>query len=319
LQILNGSRQNYQKPPGEESLNAQALLDSLQKLADQAGPEKSLLIQNYMAASRAQTLALEGIPVAQADTSVNYQGRLGGVPLLPQDFPWPTDRSGAPMVFIGQFDLGRLPTTDVNYPQKGLLSIFRSPQILTMPAKDRRAFHILYIPDFAPTQLIASQPASLASQPSTIQIEALPEWSVLAAPAWSVSEELDDLKTSIGLTETTIGQLRHWAKEFNLVSCGTNRIFGSDLDGLCQQKEICAFAASGISHSAARAKDSHYSHLMDEVPHWMLLAKFDEAELFGNEIAGASQVVAETRILIRREDLTQGLFERAWMICRADN
>ena len=116
------------------------------------------------------------------------------------------------------------------------------------------------------------------------------------------------------MSQSTIDQLQNWIKRFNLFSCGKNRLFGADLPGLAQQKEICAFAASGISHSSARAKDSHYSHLIDEVPYWILLGSFDEAGLFGTA-ADSARRVANTRLLIRRDDLAQGLFERAWMIC----
>ncbi len=249
-------------------MNLQALLDSLQNLADQAGPEKSVLIQKYVAASRAQTLSLACMPLAQADPSVNYHGRFGGVPLMPQDFAWPNrPKRCADGLYRPVRSWPRLPATDVNCPRNGLLSIFRTPQILTMPAKDRRAFHIFYLPHFQYTQLIASQPPPLASQPSTNKNQVLPEWSVLAEHSWSVSEVFNDLKSTIGLSETTIDQLTKWAIEFNKVSCGSSRLFGSRfVRPRLRQKEVCAFAASGISHSAAKAGASHYSHLMDEVP-----------------------------------------------------
>lgn len=328
----------------EESLNAHTLQTELQQLADRAGPERSVLIQNYVAASRTQSLAVRFVKAHEADGAVRYHGLFGGAPWLPQNFDWPKDRAGAPMLFIAQFDLGRLPAIDVNWPKQGLLSIFRSEQILTMPVKDRRSFHISYLPDakldyeLLPTQRppVLSSPfaspfassvaspfigpslstdtgAGSAAGPSP-QAE-LQAWAVLTTPSWTVSEQLDDLASQCNLPSTTIDELKDWAQKFNLVSCGNNRFFPADLTGLAEQREVCAFASGGISHSPVRARDSHYSHLLDDAPNWLLLAQFDQTGLFNDSGKVKDQNVAQIRLLIRREDLELGLFERGWMIC----
>jgi hypothetical protein len=319
LLILNVSRQNYQNNQGEERLNAQTLEAELQQLAEMAGPEQAILIQNYIATGRAQALALKAVPAAQAERVERYHGWFGGAPLLPQNFDWPRDRAGTPMLFIAQFDLGRLPATDVNRPKQGLLTIFRSTKILTMPAKDRRSFHIFYLPEFDYDQLGPHSPHSMAAAnlvgPSDRCPEELASWAVLAAPVWTVSEQLDGLRRELGLSQNVVERLRAWAKEFNAFYCGNNRLFGAALQGLAEQKEICAFAASGISHSTERARDDHYSHLVAEAPAWLLLARVDEVALFGAGSTSTDQTVAESRLLIRCEDLEHALFERAWVIC----
>jgi uncharacterized protein YwqG len=262
------------------------------------------LIQNYVAASRTRTLALRCLPAAQVDAAEPYHASLGGAPLLPENFDWPKDKSGVPMLFIAQFDLGRLPTIDVNWPKQGLLSIFRSGQILTMPVKDHRFFHISFLTDFAYDDL--------KSQFRPLQF---PGWVAIAAPCWSVNEQLDDLRMRGNLSSDVVEKLQTWCRKYNHFYCGNNQIFPADTRGLAEQKEICAFAAGGITHSPTRAADRHYSHLIDDAPNWLLLAKIDEAGLFGHSGSGSDTAVSQTRLFIRRQDLAQGLLNQARIIC----
>jgi hypothetical protein len=313
------------KRPGGKRLNAQTLQEELTQLAQMAGAEKAPLIQNYMSAKMSRALSLKCRPANQDGRTDNCCARLGGAPLLPPDFVWPKDRSGAPMLFIAQFYLDQLPSADVNQPEKGVLSIFRSTQILTMPVKDRRSFHLSFLPQGEEAgKLTETSLTPLASPEAEALAGArLPAWLAEASPSMSVCEVLADYPSTTGLSSDLSGRLQAWAKKFNILHVGSNRLFGADLSGMAEQKEICAFAASGISHSPARAKDSHYSHLLDDAPNWILWTQLDDAALFHAAAPGAGaaendgKTIASTRLLIRREDLATGLFERGWLICAA--
>jgi len=293
-------------------------------LADRAGPERSAMIQNYMAASRRRALGITCQPAAGASDGITYHGRLGGAPLLPAGFRWPKDRTGAAMLFIAQFDLRCLDQVDVNCPKEGLLSVFRSQEILTMSPKDRQAFHISYLPQFDNAELQEKHPhltaglgeGSLAGPSLGSELTA---WAARTEPVWTVSEQLEDLACQCHLSPIEAAQLETWAQSFNRLNGGNSLLFADNLAGLAEQKEVCAFAASGISYSPARARDRHYSHLLEDAPNWMLVAKIDEGRLFNNydDNSGKDRRrVAETRLLIRRADLELGLFERGWLICQ---
>ena len=212
---------------------------------------------------------------------------VGSQPELPVDFIWPQDKIGEPMRFVAQIDFAALASTllastlmastlpagavsaEKNGAEKvaakpaaafaalpagGLLSLFCAAQIATMSPKDRKAFHIAYLPQAALDQTRS------------------------ASNRWTVRD--DTARLDLG-------------PEANFLLC-------RDTGGLEQQKEIAAFAASGISHSAARAADGHYSHLMAEVPNWILLAQ-----------------LGGMRLLTRRDDLEARRFERAWLLVAA--
>ncbi|MBU6450625.1 MAG: DUF1963 domain-containing protein [Cyanobacteria bacterium REEB67] len=199
---------------------------------------------------------------------------VGSQPELPVDFIWPQDKIGEPMRFVAQIDFAALASTVLAgavsaekngaeklaakpaaafaaLPAGGLLSLFCAAQIATMSPKDRKAFHIAYLPQAALDQTLS------------------------ASNRWTVRD--DTARLDLG-------------PEANFLLC-------QDTGGLEQQKEIAAFAASGISHSAARAADGHYSHLMAEVPNWILLAQ-----------------LGGMRLLTRLDDLEARRFERAWLM-----
>jgi hypothetical protein len=88
-------------------------------------------------------------------------------------------------------------------------------------------------------------------------------------------------------------------------------VFGTNISGFNQLQETCAFAFNGISYNSARAADSHYSHLVKDATDWLLLARINERELFGE-----NHPVQETVVLIRQVDLQEAHFDRAWMIVR---
>src|SRR5262245_12847927 len=54
----------------------------------------------------------------------DQETRIGGLPLLPDEFDWPLGKDGEPLGFLAQINLGNLPTNPLGLPDSGLLSFF---------------------------------------------------------------------------------------------------------------------------------------------------------------------------------------------------
>jgi uncharacterized protein YwqG len=267
----------------------------LRQLLLSAGPHWTATIETSLANSKVPALAI----VSQStDTSPGESAAAiaGGSPAMPHDFVWPLDRVGQPMLFLLQIDLQKLaacrPESPLasTFPRAGLVTIFRSDQILTMPDKDRKAFHI----SFAAGQELEgvtppARPFTVAARWTLDLYKVMQQSTILPA----------ELSTALII----------WAKKYNDYTCGNGQFFGSG-ENIDREKEICAFAASGISHDPQRAADSHYSHLLADKDEWHLFVRIAESSLFEDKNVKYSDV------LIRRADLEEGLFERAFLLSR---
>ena len=103
----------------------------------EAGPLKDIVLQNSLAGAFLTPCA--GSQVMQAGNVVT---KLGGMPDLPIDFPWPrcapcdvaggskfaedflAQQTGAPLHFIMQIDCNHLAAHGLNFPQDHVLSFF---------------------------------------------------------------------------------------------------------------------------------------------------------------------------------------------------
>ncbi|MBS1994302.1 MAG: DUF1963 domain-containing protein [Cyanobacteria bacterium SZAS LIN-3] len=274
----------------------------LRQLLLSAGPHWTATIETSLANSKVPALAM----VPQDTHSFpreNASGLLGGSPSLPAGLDWPTDRNGQAMDFLLQIDLQKLAACKAEsplpstFPSSGTVTIFRSAQILTMPDKDRKAFHINFV---AGATIDAGAADSGSSQS--------PARPFTLAARWTL--DLHQLLLQSTILPTNLSSaLTLWATKYNAYTCGSGQFFGSG-ENLEREKEICAFAASGISHDAQRAADSHYSHLMADKDEWLLFARIDEGSLF------QSGKIRHSDVLIRRQDLEEGLFERAFLLSR---
>jgi len=275
---------------------------ALRQLVLAAGPEWSPAIEKSLANSKSQILAIA--PIGEAETE-NSCMRLGGRPLMPPDFTWPRDRAGQYMQFLLQVDIKGITPPEqaaVSIPAGGCLTVFRSDQILTMADKDRKAFHCHFEGD-------KSGKIILSAPDQNQQLPPLKGQTFTVEAGWALDLERLNYETlAFALPQNFAMALLGWAEKYNLSICAAGHFFGS-AKNLEEEKEICAFAAGGISYDRNRARDSHYSHLVALKDNWILLARINERGLFDT-------AVATTDILIQKEDLAQGLFERAWVISR---
>lgn len=291
-------------------MTIEELAQNLIKITSRLPERQAEKVRLFISSSRTKTLGLVTQSINKnahdnqeiGNASSLPEGLIGGQPLLPPYFKWPDDRYGQSMLFLAQFDLAKLATVRDDAPKAGLLTLFRSAAATSLNSKDRKGFHIQCLPESDRKNLLATE------QPENIE---LPAFSFESGVTYTVARDLDDLKKIVDIPFDMQADLENWIKAFNSLSKFQSQLFGTNISGFTQLQETCAFAFNGISYNSARASDSHYSHLVKEAGDWILLARINERELFGE-----NHTVKETVVLIREEDLRDGHFDRAWMIVR---
>jgi len=279
---------------------------ALRQLVLAAGPQWSTAIEKSLANSKCLMLAIHPVDEAELDhNSEHSYMRLGGRPLMSPGFAWPLDRAGQYMQFLLQVDIKNINPpgqASLDMPSSGYLSVFRSGQILTMADKDRKAFHLHF-------EAANLSKVMLAAPDQNQPLPPLKGHTFTVAAGWALDLERLNYETlAFALPQNFAMALLGWAEKYNLSICAAGHFFGS-AKNLEEEKEICAFAAGGISYDSTRARDSHYSHLIALKDNWILLARVYECAVF-------KTTISTTDILIQKEDLAQGLFERAWVISR---
>jgi len=291
------------------AMNIEGLAKSLIQITSRLPEKDAEKIRQYISSTRVKTLGL----MADKISSTNFvedlasekfrQGIIGGNPLLPTFFNWPDDRYGQPMIFLAQFDMAHLPAAHQWAPKDGLITIFRSAAAASLNSKDRKGFAVHYVKESD------RKNALRASHPENNHLAA---YGIKGGLTWTISKDLNALKTNLNLAFDLEKDLTEWISAFNALSRCPAQLFGNNVTSFRQLQETCAFAFNGISYNNARALDEHYSHLIVDAQEWLLLSRIDEQTLFGSR-----HPVSESLILIRQQDLQDGLFERAWIVVRA--
>ncbi|GEM_PF-635042 len=288
-------------------MGVEELAESLIKITSRLPEKEAEQIRQHISSTRVKTLGLitnaaQDLNNSNSQPQIFTQGIIGGAPLLPPFYKWPDDRYNQPMIFLAQFDLTSLPAVHQGAPEDGLITIFRSAAAASLNSKDRKGFAITYIKESD------RKTATRVSHPDNVH---LPATAFSGGVTWTIEKTLNGLKSNLELPFDLQKELDDWISSFNALSKCSAQLFGSNVSGLQQLQETCAFAFNGISYNSARAADPHYAHLLTDAREWLLLARIGEKTLFG-----ASHPVSETLVLIREQDLQERLFERAWMIVR---
>ena len=124
-----------------KTMNLQELDIALQNICSQLSQANSNRLRQYFSATRCHIVSCKTNRAQPTEpTASSKYGQIGGSPLLPENFSWPNDRFGKPMLFLAQFNLEQLPPVENNYKQVGLLTIFRAVQASKLSRKDRKSF-----------------------------------------------------------------------------------------------------------------------------------------------------------------------------------
>jgi uncharacterized protein YwqG len=286
-------------PTNRPKMNVDDLAEELIEITSRLPATQADKVRQHISSSRARTIGF----VASALQPAEAQALAGGQPQLPPYFKWPADRYGQAMIFIAQFDLTKIAGANfADLPDQGILTLFRTPAAPGLTSKDRKAFSINYFGEADRKSLMPTE------NPDEIS---LPQHTLESGLTWTISEDLDDLQKEVELPFDVLAKLQLWAKSFNALSnCGA-QLFGAGINSLSLLQQNCAFAAGGITYNAARAADHHYSHLVDEAVDWFALARVNERALFGD-----AHPVQESILMMRRQDLKERNFDRAWLSVR---
>jgi uncharacterized protein YwqG len=285
-------------------LNPQEIGNALQRICSQLSDQQANILRQFFSSSRSRIVGCIARPV-HSEEALSW-GRLGGSPMLPEDFTWPKDRFERPMLFVAQFDLAKMPRAGDHYPAGGLLTIFRSLQAAKLNLKDRRAFAISFFN--GPNESEPAQNLVCTSHPTKLE---LASYAFDSGVTWTVSEDFNPLYAQMEISDEIANQAFAWAQAFNNLAYCQAQLFGNNINDLELLKQLCAFSANGISYSYKRAADPLYGHLIQQSQDWTVLARIREAELFGTE-SGADESI----IMIRNEDLANRQLEKAWSISR---
>lgn len=233
--------------------------------------------------------------------------RLGGVPLLSPDTPWPVSPSGNPQSFLGQLN-----TDDVNarlgaplLPPATALGFFYDW------AEQRWGFD----PADAGHWQVTATPLGAAA-PAPIESE---EWFT----AHSVTAAT--VRTVPGAGEPAVDAVRaerHWWQKRDPIvdfydglendeRVPLHRVFGwPDLVQGPMQLE-CQLAANGVHHgNPAGAEGALVEALAPGAPDWMLLWQLDTDDEMDWTWGDAGRLY----YWIRRQDLAAQAFDRAWLV-----
>ncbi len=229
-------------------------------------PDVRARLQELVGSWTISTPALFYRPVdCVIDPSASY---LGGSPGS-DNLDWPKDKTGKPMVFVGQVNFENANSCNQSLtPKSGVLMLFVSGEYKNFRAKDQSWFKLVYsanpdnaktsadpgVPKLSPVaELVPQSVDCLRSFDASVLMKKLPELDSIP--------ERDKVLTWFSSKSKRAKEL---LKDAHQICCSEDE----------QSREACviaAFYANGISFDQARKADVHYKHLVDYASEWEVL------------------------------------------------
>jgi uncharacterized protein YwqG len=272
---------------------------SWHSLLDQASSEQKsrlekLLLENNLAcicASPDGTVDQKAVPLDSAVLEPSHS-RLGGTAFLPNDVPYPCDRSSRPMMLVALINFAQLPPCNLRIAPAGIFMLFWNAARDSSNPKDRHAFKCIWLPDSLDGLLPPPQNAPLICDPLAINFSA--SYSVPSNDSfWTENASAHDLR-----------ELLVQDRNDSIL-----QLFGTPGDQFEILQEIAAFSGNGVSWSQARSKDSCFSHLVDNAREWRLFIRIKSSPELGLDLNGKS-----INLLIRQEDLDAFRYDKSWLV-----
>lgn len=291
------------------------------KSIQELGEELSQILSHYGAEgpqlARLIRPAIKPTILLSPGLETSSVGRLGGSPKMPKSMRWPETRQGEKLLFVAQLDLNAIfaqaqdaipamqPLLD-GLPRTGNLLFFRTAGRASENIKDRYGFAVLYTSEAMDSEHMQEVTGQSINATATA-LYAKVSYNCLTDCLWLdtlLSENFPALATDLLLKEN----LLRWLVSFN--GAATEGAIGQikcinrkDLDTL---RHMASFSASGVGFSEDRKDDWHYKHLAQEASNFELLFTFVEIDQDSMSC-----------VLMRKEDLLERKFERAWLFCRS--
>lgn len=232
--------------------------------------------------------------------------RLGGLPRLPENLTWPM-RDGRPLSFLAEMDLAAIRAAggpDV-FPERGFLHIFYD--LLDSPwgfdPRDAEGFAILW------SDVVSAEPAD---RPLGLADEALLAPRMLRGRRALSYPTPERLNLATGVVSASDFDAA-WTLERSETGDGVQHrigglpspIQGDHMELEADQASLGVYMGDGKGYAAAG--DQGLERARRE---WMLLLQIDTDEEAGMMWGDMGRLY----VWVRRDDLRQGRFDRAWII-----
>lgn len=252
------------------------------------------------------TLRLSAI--ALSTSSGGQFSRIGGLPSLPDDVPWP-EWKGKPLAFLCQLDLAEIPENCERHglPTTGVLCFFYNQEQETwgFDPKDEGSWQVVYLAN--PPKGSAKRAAPPGLQEDCVYAEK----PVSFTPVQTYPDWQDERVDSLNLTDRQGGQYTDiCSKVFG--DAPAHHLFGypspvqgNDMDLECQLVSHGLYCgnASGYQDPEAKELESGRSD-------WILLLQLDSDDFSGMMWGDCGMLY----FWIRKQDLEAGRFDECWMI-----
>lgn len=281
--------------------------DYAKLLADSILPQKDLI----RGALRIG-LALRTCPFSESNPKAG-DSWLGGRPLLPAEFRWPTWK-GRPLSFIAQIDVAGLPHFPERgvLPEKGRLSFFYDGDQDAWgfdPADQGSA--AVFFDNSAPPELM-----SVTTPAGREDARTGPQRVTSFEPVLTAPSEDSPWIESLGLSGEQRGLYYDilsaaGAGDGAIVQAPFHQMFGHPEIVQGSMELECELVSSGLYCGDARGyEDPRAEALKDNAKDWVLLLQVDSDEA-GGWMWGDSGMIY---YWIRRDDLCARRFDRTWLI-----
>ena len=217
--------------------------------------------------------------------------RIGGLPQLPANYPWPADDEGKPLAFLCQIALTELPHlgSDLGFPEAGALFFFycQDQSVWGFDPKDHPNWRVLYAPEVSNSTTPRTPPAGMPS--ASIYRPYSAGFSTIKTYPESEDEE-----------QAPAGQ-----PPFHMMGGYPFAIQNPDMEDECQLASQGIYLGNGDGHRSPEGKA-----MLQEPNDWTLLLQFDSDD-------DAGVMWGDSGILyfwVRRSDLAKKDFSKVWMI-----
>jgi uncharacterized protein YwqG len=244
--------------------------------------------------------------------------RLGGTPVLPDDFSWPTWR-GKPQSFIGQVKLEEMPAAGLPLPDSGVLSFFYASDQSTWgfdPADEGSATTV-WFPDVTALKDRVF-PSDLDSQgrfkPQALQLDL--EWTVPAVFSMEIDYRHPQGALVVGREHVSpqidVDALDRLTEQLGGPLEGPHhRMFGYPEQIQNEMRTECALVTNGIYvGDPSFVSDPRRAQLEEGAEAWQLLLQVDSDERLGTEWGDVGRIY----YWIRKDDLEERRFSKSWLI-----
>lgn len=246
--------------------------------------------------------------IALARTTEEQLSRLGGLPSLPHDVPWP-QWQGKPLAFLCQLNLAEIPAECDTHGlrRSGMLYFFYDQEQKTwgFDPKDAGSWRVIYAPEPTSPDAVRPAPAGLAEQSVYSPIP------VAFTPVETYPDYQDDRIASLELNNS---QSNEYAMLCSSVFGGApaHHLFGhpsplqdNDMDLECQ------LASNGVYCGHHNPENDAQAQALEPGRHdWVLLLQLDTDDDTGMMWGDCGMLY----FWIRKDDLARGQFDRCWMI-----